>query len=202
MMWCKPAFFHSGSPSEAVLFSHFGKWCTETESQMQEGDTDRCGLGQSRGSEVQCFENELSWDQRNSQTKVLFPTPMDILLFSLKVPTCPQLGAHRLGPASVIQPKGCQVTPFPPGACPHQAKVGVCWGETWWRRFTITSTTHNAVENRHPKLQRSAEMSRAMPVLSRGQDIPRPLTHVMDRAEVQQSNWSNSNPRFYLPLLL
>lgn len=71
-------------------------------------------------------------------------------IFSCSAPNFPraQLGAQA-GTCSTYTTQGCQVAPSPPGACPHQAAVRVCWGETWWKHFTITSTTHSAVENQN-----------------------------------------------------
>lgn len=174
----KTRIFHSYSSSEAVLLSQFGKWCTETESQMQEGDTDCCGLGHSRGSEIHFFFlNELSWEQRNSQSKLFFPTSMDIFLFSPKFPTCPA-GCTGWNLQHLHNPRMSGGTfstwGLPSPGC-SQSLLG---------RNVMEAFHHNLYHTQRcgkPKLQKSMVVSRAG--LS-GQEIFCPLSHVMERAQV------------------
>lgn len=88
MIWRKPAFFHSYSSSEAVLLSHFGKWCRDWEPDAGRGHRPLRARTEQRLCSPVC-ENELSWDQRNSQTNMLlFPASTDTFLFSPEVPRC------------------------------------------------------------------------------------------------------------------
>lgn len=163
-------------------------WCTETESQTLERDTDRCRAWAERRLWSPAGWKWTQLRSKKFRNRVALPNIYGHFPIQPQNSHVPTAGYTLMpGPASVIQAIGCKITPFPPGARAHQAEDGFCWGATCRKYFTIPSTTCNNVENRYLKLQRSMQLSRAVPVLSRGQDIPLPLTHRgcwVDRAEV------------------
>lgn len=150
----KAAFFHSDSPSEAVLVSRFG----EVMHKDWKPDT---GKGHGPLPAERGLWSPVCWNWTQLRSKefrkpVALPNIYRYFPFQPQNSRVPTAGyALMPGPASVIQPIGCKIAPFPPSACTQQAEDCFCWGETWWKCFTRPSTTYNNVENRYLKVQRS-----------------------------------------------